>query len=98
MTLEQTANVAALAEKIRDAYAVPLGRRTGDDDKFEELDYPYDVLWLDIEHTDGKRYFTWDKNLFPHPTSMQEKLWSQGRRMVSSAFCLPSCYLILHSI
>eukprot|EP00531_Pseudo-nitzschia_arenysensis_P000619 CAMPEP_0116152546 /NCGR_PEP_ID=MMETSP0329-20121206/20731_1 /TAXON_ID=697910 /ORGANISM="Pseudo-nitzschia arenysensis, Strain B593" /LENGTH=1061 /DNA_ID=CAMNT_0003649319 /DNA_START=135 /DNA_END=3317 /DNA_ORIENTATION=- len=52
-------------------------------DKFEELDYPYDVLWLDIEHTDGKRYFTWDKNLFPHPTSMQEKLWSQGRRMVT---------------
>jgi len=29
--------------------------------KFEEFDYPYDVLWLDIEHTDGKRYFTWDK-------------------------------------
>ena len=25
---------------------------------FEDLDYPYDVLWLDIEHTDGKRYFT----------------------------------------
>ena len=25
---------------------------------FEQLDYPYDVLWLDIEHTDGKRYFT----------------------------------------
>lgn len=25
---------------------------------FEELDYPYDVLWLDIEHTLGKRYFT----------------------------------------
>ena len=23
--------------------------------KFEEYDYPYDVLWLDIEHTDGKR-------------------------------------------
>lgn len=52
-------------------------------DKFEELDYPYDVLWLDIEHTDGKRYFTWDSNLFPDPTSMQEKLWSQGRRMVT---------------
>jgi len=52
-------------------------------DKFEELDYPYDVLWLDIEHTDGKRYFTWDNNLFPNPTSMQEKLMSQGRRMVT---------------
>jgi alpha 1,3-glucosidase len=54
--------------------------------KFEELDYPYDVLWLDIEHTDGKRYFTWDKNLFPQPKTMQEKLWSQGRRMVRCFF------------
>lgn len=52
-------------------------------EKFEELDYPYDVLWLDIEHTDGKRYFTWDSNLFPHPKAMQDKLWSQGRRMVT---------------
>lgn len=51
--------------------------------KFEELDYPYDVLWLDIEHTDGKRYFTWDENLFPHPVEMQQKLASQGRRMVT---------------
>lgn len=51
--------------------------------KFEELDYPYDVLWLDIEHTDGKRYFTWDKKLFPNPVDMQEKLMSQGRRMVT---------------
>jgi mannosyl-oligosaccharide alpha-1,3-glucosidase len=52
-------------------------------EKFEELDYPYDVLWLDIEHTDGKRYFTWDNNLFPKPVEMQEKLWAQGRRMVT---------------
>eukprot|EP00934_Nitzschia_sp_Nitz4_P003551 Nitzschia sp. Nitz4//scaffold3_size479765//102873//106087//NITZ4_000042-RA/size479765-augustus-gene-0.27-mRNA-1//-1//CDS//3329550584//3541//frame0 len=51
--------------------------------KFEELDYPYDVLWLDIEHTNGKRYFTWDKQTFPTPKKMQEKLWSQGRRMVT---------------
>lgn len=51
--------------------------------KFEELDYPYDVLWLDIEHTDGKRYFTWDKNLFPNPKQMQQNLAAQGRRMVT---------------
>ena len=51
--------------------------------KFEELDYPYDVLWLDIEHTDGKRYFTWDKNSFPNPIPMQEKLSAQGRNMVT---------------
>lgn len=51
--------------------------------KFEELDYPYDVLWLDIEHTDGKRYFTWDDNQFPNPIPMQEKLSGQGRKMVT---------------
>ena len=39
--------------------------------KFEELNLPYDVLWLDIEHTDGKRYFTWDKHAFPDPIAMQ---------------------------
>lgn len=51
--------------------------------KFEELDYPYDVLWLDIEHTDGKRYFTWDDKTFPNPIEMQQKLGSTGRRMVT---------------
>eukprot|EP00613_Pedinella_sp_CCMP2098_P070138 CAMPEP_0171921638 /NCGR_PEP_ID=MMETSP0993-20121228/20470_1 /TAXON_ID=483369 /ORGANISM="non described non described, Strain CCMP2098" /LENGTH=937 /DNA_ID=CAMNT_0012559095 /DNA_START=98 /DNA_END=2911 /DNA_ORIENTATION=+ len=51
--------------------------------KFEELNFPYDVLWLDIEHTDGKRYFTWDKSLFPDPKTMQENLWREGRRMVT---------------
>ena len=25
------------------------------DNGFDENDIPYDVLWLDIEHTDGKR-------------------------------------------
>ena len=53
------------------------------DAKFEELNFPYDVLWLDIEHTDGKRYFTWDKQLFPNPAAMQEKLAARGRKMVT---------------
>jgi alpha 1,3-glucosidase len=51
--------------------------------KFEEHDYPYDVLWLDIEHTDGKRYFTWDNRFFPNPVKMQQALWEKGRRMVT---------------
>jgi len=51
--------------------------------QFEKYDYPYDVLWLDIEHTDGKRYFTWDSALFPNPTKMQETLGEQGRKMVT---------------
>lgn len=53
------------------------------DAKFEELSFPYDVLWLDIEHTDGKRYFTWDSALFPRPAEMQAKLAARGHRMVT---------------
>jgi alpha 1,3-glucosidase len=50
---------------------------------FEQLDYPVDVLWLDIEHTDGKRYFTWDKSLFPNPIEMQRNVSRHGRKMVT---------------
>jgi alpha 1,3-glucosidase len=53
------------------------------DEKFEEHDFPYDVLWLDIEHTEGKRYFTWDKNLFPDPKKMIDSVASRGRKMVT---------------
>lgn len=53
------------------------------DSKFDEYDIPYDVLWLDIEHTDGKKYFTWDRMLFPNPEEMQNKLAAKGRRMVT---------------
>ncbi|KAK2445095.1 Glycosyl hydrolase family 31 protein [Trifolium repens] len=55
------------------------------DAKFDEFDIPYDVLWLDIEHTDGKRYFTWDRTLFPNPEEMQRKLAGKGRHMVTIA-------------
>ncbi|KAF3791765.1 putative glucan 1-3-alpha-glucosidase [Nymphaea thermarum] len=53
------------------------------DAKFDEFDIPYDVLWLDIEHTQGKKYFTWDKVLFPDPEGMQKKLAAKGRKMVT---------------
>ncbi|KAL6012302.1 putative glucan 1,3-alpha-glucosidase [Asimina triloba] len=55
----------------------------GVDSKFDEYDIPYDVLWLDIEHTDGKKYFTWDRVLFPNPVEMQNKLAAKGRHMVT---------------
>lgn len=53
------------------------------DENFDHHDIPYDVLWLDIEHTDGKRYMTWDSNRFPHPVEMQKKLAAKGRKMVA---------------
>eukprot|EP01128_Nolandella_sp_AFSM9_P009507 TRINITY_DN6107_c0_g1_i1.p1 TRINITY_DN6107_c0_g1~~TRINITY_DN6107_c0_g1_i1.p1 ORF type:complete len:978 (-),score=289.68 TRINITY_DN6107_c0_g1_i1:173-2851(-) len=51
--------------------------------KFDELDMPYSVLWLDIEHTDGKRYFTWNYDAFPTPTEMINEVAKGGRKMVN---------------
>ena len=43
--------------------------------------YIYITHIQDIEHTDGKRYFTWDKNLFPTPKDMINSVAAHGRRM-----------------
>lgn len=51
------------------------------DGGFEAHNIPYDVLWLDIEHTDGKRYMTWDAAFFPTPVRMQQDLASRGRKV-----------------
>ena len=32
------------------------------------------VLWLDIEHTASKQYFTWDSFKFPSPLTMQSEV------------------------
>ncbi|XP_061541216.1 neutral alpha-glucosidase AB isoform X2 [Phycodurus eques] len=50
---------------------------------FDEHDIPYDFIWLDIEHTDGKRYFTWDTNKFPTPKEMLQGLMDKKRKMVT---------------
>ena len=50
---------------------------------FDANDIPYDVLWLDIEHTDGKRYMTWDNGPFPTPERMINDIASRGRKMVT---------------
>ncbi len=42
---------------------------------------PYDVIWLDIEHTKGKRYFTWDSDLFPNPAELQHYLQKKNRKV-----------------
>ncbi|XP_053330417.1 neutral alpha-glucosidase C [Spea bombifrons] len=52
------------------------------DSGFDEHNIPYDVIWLDIEHTDGKRYFTWDPERFHSPERMQEKLREKRRKLV----------------
>uniref|UniRef100_A0A3B3VVQ4 Glucosidase alpha, neutral C n=1 Tax=Poecilia latipinna TaxID=48699 RepID=A0A3B3VVQ4_9TELE len=49
---------------------------------FDRHKIPYDVIWLDIEHTDGKRYFTWDPALFPKPAALQQHLEKKKRKMI----------------
>jgi len=51
--------------------------------KFDEHNIPMDVIWLDIEHTDSKKYFTWDKHNFPNPVQMQNSLARKGRKLVT---------------
>lgn len=53
------------------------------DNKFDEYDIPNDVMWLDIEHTDGKKYFTWDPIKFSQPTDMINNLTAKGRKLVT---------------
>merc|ERR1719502_1837711 len=53
------------------------------DKNYDKYDLPYDVIWLDIEHTDGKKYFTWDKGNFPTPEKMMDKISAKRRKLVT---------------
>ena len=52
------------------------------DRKFDKHRIPYDVIWLDIEYTEGKKYFTWDSDTFPNPIGMQQQLDDHERKLV----------------
>ena len=45
--------------------------------------FQMDVIWLDIEHTDGKKYFTWDPIKFRDPKTMIDGLAAKGRKMIT---------------
>lgn len=53
------------------------------DSQLDQHDLPFDTIWLDIEHTDGKRYFTWDNHKFPSPEEMIRNVSARGRKMVT---------------
>lgn len=50
--------------------------------QFDVHNLPMDVMWLDIEYTDQKKYFTWDPVKFSHPTDMVNNLTAVGRKLV----------------
>eukprot|EP00931_Biecheleriopsis_adriatica_P007179 TRINITY_DN108496_c0_g1_i1.p1 TRINITY_DN108496_c0_g1~~TRINITY_DN108496_c0_g1_i1.p1 ORF type:complete len:954 (+),score=171.13 TRINITY_DN108496_c0_g1_i1:50-2863(+) len=51
--------------------------------KFDQNDIPYDVLWLDIEHTDSKKYFTWHPSHFAQPGKLLDALQASKRKLVT---------------
>jgi mannosyl-oligosaccharide alpha-1,3-glucosidase len=53
------------------------------DRRFDKFSIPYDVIWLDIEYTDGKRYFTWDPLTFKEPEKMRKTLEKKSRKLVT---------------
>lgn len=53
------------------------------DANYEMHDLPYDVIWLDIEHTDGKKYFTWSPTYFPTPKRMIDEIAAKKRKVVT---------------
>lgn len=52
------------------------------DRKFDKANIPYDVIWLDLEYTDDKKYFTWDDMTFPDPIGMEKQLDESERKLV----------------
>lgn len=50
--------------------------------EFRARSIPCDVMYLDIDHMDGYRVFTWDRERFPDPAGLIEELRSDGFRVV----------------
>ena len=42
------------------------------DAAFDEHNIPYDVMWLDIEHTDGKRCTLWRSEYIEGPSALRD--------------------------
>ncbi|PHH85981.1 hypothetical protein CDD83_10909 [Cordyceps sp. RAO-2017] len=52
------------------------------DRKMDKFKIPYDVIWLDIEYTDDRKYFTWEPHSFPDPIGTGRQLDVHGRKLV----------------
>jgi alpha-glucosidase len=53
--------------------------------QFRSRKIPADALWLDIQHMDGFRTFTWDPTAFADPAALSASLAADGFRLVAIA-------------
>jgi alpha-glucosidase len=51
--------------------------------EFRRRHIPADVIYLDIDHMDGFRVFTWNPKTFPDPKSMLDRLHGEGFHAVT---------------
>lgn len=51
--------------------------------KFNELNIPVDCFWFDIDHTDEKKYFTWDPNNYSNIKVFLDTLYSENKYFVT---------------
>lgn len=52
------------------------------DQKFDKFNIPLDVIWLDLEYTDDRKYFTWNPDTFKDPIGMLKQLAETERQLV----------------
>ena len=45
------------------------------------------MLYLDLDHTDGNRYMTWNKDTFPAPDEILTEFRKHGRKLVTIVDC-----------
>ena len=51
--------------------------------EYRKRDLPLDVIHLDIDYMQGYRVFTWDRERFPNPKALSEKLGRQGVKLIT---------------
>lgn len=51
------------------------------DSEMDRASIPYDYIWLDLEYTDDKKFFTWKPDSFPNPTRLLRRLAKLGRQL-----------------
>ena len=50
---------------------------------FDDNNFQLDAIWLDIDYTDGFKYFTWNYTTFSDPVSLQRILASTNKKLVT---------------
>ena len=50
--------------------------------RLDEVNAPHDAIWMDLDYTDDRKYFTWNPNTFSDPLGMLRELDAGNRKMV----------------